>query len=101
MCIRDRFSSLPDTDDVSHFVYDHSFEDALRFHGGNVIDVEPHGSYEADSSAITPDIGRTCRTQSSSSTVDFLQRRADQESAGRIFIVPTAGDMGDNLGPPA
>ena len=53
---------LPDSDDVSHFVQDDTFEDATRFHASDIGDVKLHGSFQTDTSAVGPDFIGTGRS---------------------------------------
>ena len=80
---------------------DNSFEDAPRFHVGDVGDVKPHGPTDADSSAATPNTGWTSGAESASFSVNFCKCSADKETASRAAGVSSARDVGNNLGPPA
>ena len=93
--------SLPDTDDVPHFVQYDSLERAVRFQVENIIDVESHIPFGADSVACVPHTLRSRRTKYSSDTIDLFQSSANQEPASRESRGSSARDMGDNLGPPS
>lgn len=100
-CTQGCLNNSPDTDYVSHFVHDNSFKNAVRFQIGNVGDVKSHFPRQADGVARDPHVVSTRRSKRSPDTVNYLQRRGNQETASRVCGVPPARNMGNNLGPPA
>lgn len=93
---------LPGADDVAHLVKDDPFERVLRFHAGNIVDVERHVSGVADAAAVRPNAPGAGETKGSRGPVDGLQGCADAELAGgaTVAVGTGAGDVGQDFSPP-